>query len=96
MRLPLTAYGDAEEKFDLVRKNASLAFEPGAEKTTFMHASNFDRIVLDNVTLENSVAEPLIKIWGEGGILDADGLKCAVAKENWIKHTDEPFVCQAI
>ena len=96
VRLPLTAYGDAEEKFDLVLKNASVAFEPGAEKTTFMHASNFDRIVLDNVTLENSAAEPLIKIWGEGGILDADGLKCAVAKENWIKHTDEPFVCQAI
>ena len=96
IEMPLTAYGDKENPFTLIMQNCLIAFKKGCGKQPFMHVANFKKICLDNVTIENAEGEELIKSWSRGGPLECIGLRCDIKQEDWLKYTEEEFVCKWI
>ena len=94
--MPLTAYGSDEVPLLLTMRDVNVAFREGVMNTAFLHAANFDRILLENVCVEKENDAPLIKTWTQGGQIILRDVTCAVPEENRVVYTEEPFVCKAI
>jgi hypothetical protein len=96
IEMPLTAYGDKENPFELTLSNVEFSFKKGFEQNPFMHVANFKKIKLKNLNVKNAKGECLIKSWTEGGKFEFINLECDIDKDKLVKYTDEPFVCKWI
>lgn len=93
IQMPLTAYGDKENPFELTLNNVEFSFKEGFEQNPFMHVANYKKISLKNVNVRNARGECLIKSFGGDGEFEAINLQCDIDKENLLKPTDEEFKC---
>ena len=96
IEMPLTAYGDKENPFELTLSNVEFSFKKGFEQNPFMHVANFKKIKLKNLKVKNAKGECLIKSWTDGGKFEFINLECDIDKDKLVKYTDEPFVCKWI
>lgn len=96
IEMPLTAYGDKENPFELTLSNVDFSFKKGFENNPFLHVANFRRILLKNVNIKNACGDCLIKSWSSEGDIEMAGLECDIPKEDLIKYTTEEFVCRWI
>ena len=94
--MPLTAYGSAEVPLTLVMRDVDVAFREDVKETAFLHAANFDRILLENVRVDKAADAPLVKSWTQEGMLLFRNVEYVGAESDWVKYTDEPFKCKAI
>lgn len=94
--MPLTAYGSAEVPLLLTMRDVKVSFREGVVNTAFLHAANFDRILLENVRIEKENDAPLIKTWTQGGQIVLRNITCGIPEENRVVYTEEPFICKAI
>lgn len=94
--MPLTAYGSKDVLLTLTMRNLSVSFREEVENTAFLHAAYYDRILLENVSINKRTDAPLVKSWTEGGEILFRNVSYAVPQEEWICYTEEPFVCKAI
>lgn len=95
--MPLTAYGSPDVPVTLTMKNLDISFrEDLEENTAFMHAANYERIRMENVTINKKPDAPLIKSWTTSGQIDLRNVTCEIPEEERICYTDEPFVCKSI
>ncbi len=94
--MPLTAYGSPEEALELTMENVDVTFSPEAAHTAFLHAANYCRITLKDVTVRKKGDAPLIKTWTEGGEILFDNVNCGIPRDRWVVRTDEKFVCKSI
>lgn len=93
---PLNAYGDTECPLLLTVRNASIAFAEEREYSAMMHAYGFERILLENVRVENAVGHPLIRLWSKEGDLTVRNLTCDRDTGEISALSDEPFFAQPI
>lgn len=93
--MPLTAYGDAKEPVTVEFEDVRVAFRPEARKVSFMHACNYRRISLRNVTVTGNNAAPLIKTWSDGKV-EIDSLACGVGPDDYVGRAEEVFACTPI
>ncbi len=93
--MPLTAYGSADVPLRLTMKNIDISFRKGSEAVPLMHACNYERIELEQITLQNHCGDLLIKTWSDGEIV-LRGIKCGLEENNWIREAEEPFICRPI
>ena len=93
IEMPLTAYGDSENPFELTLKNIEFSFREGFEHNPFMHVANFKKITLEDITVKNAKGECLIKSWSKDGDVEFIGLNCSIPKDNLVKYTEEEFKC---
>lgn len=94
--MPLTAYGSCDVPLDLVIRDTRVAFREGVENTAFLHTAHFDRICLENVTVDKLCDAPLIKTWTEGGNIVLKNVSYGLPQAQWVQFTEEKFVCKAI
>ena len=93
IEMPLTAYGDKENPFELTLSNVEFSFKTGYEQNPFMNVANYKKISLKNVNVKNACGECLIKSFGGDGEFETVNLHCDIAQENLLKPTDEEFKC---
>lgn len=94
--MPLTAYGDREEPCNLTLKNVDYSFRAGFENTTFMHAANLSHLCMKDITIQNATGGIFVKLWGD--VLpetEMVNISANIAEE-YIKRTEEEFVCHPI
>lgn len=96
IEMPLTAYGDKENPFELTLNNVEFSFKKGYEENPFMHVANFKKINLKNVKVKNACGKSLIKSWSTDGEFEFTNLKCDIKDENLVDYTTEEFVCKWI
>ena len=96
IEMPLTAYGDKDNPFNLTLSNVDFSFKEGFEKNPFMHVANFHQITLKNINVKNAKGDCLIKTWTNGGEVEFINLNCDIPKENLVKFTEEEFKCSWI
>ena len=94
--MPLTAYGSPDVPLIMTLKDIDLAFREGARNVPFLHTANYERIVLENVNIDNDAGTPVIKAWTQDGEIVLRNVECQTAEEARIVYTDEPFVCKSI
>jgi len=94
--MPLTAYGSKDVPITLTMRNIDVSFREEVENTAFLHTAHVDRILLENVNVNKRCDAPLIKCWTEGGDFVMRNVRYDLPENEWICHTDEPFVCKAI
>lgn len=94
--MPLTAYGDKDIPVTVELLNVDLSIQKGFEPIDFMHAANYKKIVLENVSLKNFKGKSLIKTWSDGGKTEIENLNCDVDEKNYVTKAQDSFVCQAI
>ena len=87
--LPIQICGDPKEPLTFAIKNSTISVRKGYEKEFVIDASHFERITLDNVTLEG-YEEPTAVCRTEGTIEVVNSTPRA------IHHTDEPTNFQPI
>lgn len=92
--MPLLAYGSADVPLDMAMENVSITFDPACAGISFLHAANYARIVLDNVSVDLSAAQALVKTWSRGGTIEMK--QVAYPGEKTVVYTEESFVCQTI
>lgn len=66
--MPLTAYGDEKVKLSLLLENVNITVRSGCENIDLINACNFERIGLNNVTVNNISGECLVRAWSEGEV----------------------------
>jgi len=96
IEMPLTAYGDADNPFELTLNNIDFSFKKGYQKNPFMHVANFSKIKLKNVNVRNADGNCLIKSWSNDGEFEFKNLSCDIPEENLVEYTTEEFKCTAI
>lgn len=94
--MPLTAYGDPDTPITLELKNVSISLREGAETIDFMHVANYRRLSLEDLTLSNFKGETLVKAWSDGGAAEFRNVSVSLDEKDYLKKTDEKFVCKAI
>ncbi len=96
--MPLTAYGDPDERVKLWLRNVDASFREGAEAEAFMKAANFEIIAMEDVTIRGLSGKPLMKCWGdpEKGNAVFKNVCCDIPREMWMQYTDEKFICKPI
>lgn len=94
--MPLTAYGSPEVPLQLTLCNVSVAFREDVRDTAFLHAAHFDRILLEKVSVRKKGDAPLIRSWTRGGDIVLREVDYDAPASDWVRYTDEPFVCRAI
>ncbi len=96
--MPLTAYGDAEMPVSLTLENIEFSFRDGKEDTTFIHAANYKKIRIKNISLHGAKADHLIKSWDTDrkGEIEIINVKSDIPTDNLVVYTDEAFCCHAI
>lgn len=94
IKMPLLAYGSADVPLDMAMENVSITFDPACAGISFLHAANYARIVLDNVSVDLSAAQALVKTWSRGGTIEMK--QVAYPGEKTVVYTEESFVCQTI
>lgn len=94
--MPLTAYGDVDNKFRLSIENSNITFREGAEVDSFMRVCNHDKITLKNVNVKNFKGDCLIKTWSDDGKVEFDNFNCDISEDKLIKKAEEVFTCKPI
>lgn len=94
--MPLTAYGSPEVPLIMTLKNIDLAFREGSRNVPFLHTANYERILLENVCIDNDASTPVVKAWTKDGEIVLRNVECQTAENEQIVFTDEPFVCKSI
>ncbi len=93
---PLTAYGSSDIPIRLALEDCEISFSENRAPEAFMHLCNYDKVLLKNTTVKNVNGGELIKSWSEGGEIVADNFDTYGFDGEFLKITDEPFVCGAI
>ena len=96
IEMPLTAYGDKENPFELTLQNVAFSFKKGFEENPFMHVANFKKITLCNVAVHKACGKNLIKSWSTDGDIAITDLTCDIKEDDLVAYTTEDFVCQWI
>lgn len=94
--MPLTAYGSPDVLLTMVMRNVDVTFRENVENTAFLHAANYDRILLENVKIRKRKDAPLVKSWTQGGQILFRNVSYDAPENEWLIYTDEPFICKAI
>ena len=93
--MPLTAYGDAEDKIDITFKNVSISMRDGFTDVPLFHVGNFKKLSLCGLTVKNSTAPCLIRTWTDDNIELSD-IDAPVKEEDLIKKADTAFTARPI
>ena len=55
-----------------------------------------DRLLLENVRVDKVWDASLVKCWTDDGDPVFRNVTCGLPREQWVVHTQEPFVCKSI
>lgn len=88
--MPLDVYGDAKTRVIVEMVNMDFTFRTGFDKVAFMHAGNYERISLENVTIKAAGSAPLIKTWSQGKI-ELKNVKSDIPEARQVVPATEPF-----
>ena len=92
VRMPLTAYGDKDDKLTMTLRNVRVRFSERPE--SFLRLCNHDRVLLENVSVCGIGKDgALIEEWSDGGVVLRNVASDAGEE---IRRTDREFVCRAI
>lgn len=96
--MPLNAYGDAEMPLTLALENVEFSFRKGFENNAFIKTANYKEIRLENVKVDNCMAENLILSWSKpgDGKITVDRLDCGIPEDKLVGYPTEPFFTNAI
>lgn len=96
---PLVAYGDEKEKLIFEMKDCDIQFQEEAAIDSFLQACNYEKIMLQDVTITNLKKSPCLLTWSKGKVfleqVKADG-QSLLEEDKIIKEADRPFVCKSI
>ncbi len=92
--MPLVAYGDEKEKFRLTLSHVNISLREGCEDIALIHACNYEKIALEDVTVSNYKGDHLITAWSEGDI-EIKNLTCPSTPAT-VKEAEEAFSCVGI
>lgn len=81
--LPMQVYGDAAEPLTLTIKDSTISAREGDEKEAFIDATNFERIHLENVSIEG-YEKPTVICRSQGEVQNVNSTPVDVV------HSDEP------
>lgn len=93
--MPLTAYGDADNKIDIVFKNVSISMREGFSEVPLFHVGNFKKLTLENFTVENTAAPCLVRIWTDDTV-ELINVKAPIKEEDLIKKAEAEFSAKPI
>lgn len=93
--MPLDVYGDTNTPVIVEMKNLDFTFRPGFDAVSFIHACNYERITLDNVSVRGAGKAPLIKTWSPGKIELKNG-KSDIPEERRVVPATEKFFSRPI
>lgn len=93
--MPLIAYGDKDIPVTLELVNVDISMRESFEKTDFIHAANYKKILLENVNVGNYQGECLVKSWTSGDV-QCKNVNCGISEDRIIMQTEEEFVCGPI
>lgn len=65
IKMPLTAYGDADKKLTLKLKNCDISFVPNENEIAFIRAAHCKNIQLEQVKINNLSDVPMILQWSD-------------------------------
>ena len=93
--MPLTAYGDADNKIDLVFKNVSIAMRDGFSEVPLFHIGNFKKLTLENFTVTNTAAPCLVRTWTDDPV-EFINVSSPIVNENLVKKAEAEFSAKPI
>lgn len=93
--MPLDIYGDTAIPVSVEIKNMDFTFRNGSDNVSFIHACNYERILLDSVRIKGAGKAALIKTWSKGSIEMKD-VKCDIPEERRVVPATEPFYSKPI
>lgn len=98
LSMPLYLYGDDKLPVSLKLSDVKLSYRADCGDTTFIHAGNFAKIVLDNVTLNNNKSANLINSWDKDAAkkVKANNVKWQGSDSDLIAYPETPFECRPI
>ncbi|MBE7023325.1 MAG: hypothetical protein E7412_02550 [Ruminococcaceae bacterium] len=93
--MPLTLYGTETNKVELIMKNMSVRMRKGASVSEFIRACNYERISIDEMSIEGFDGECIVKSKGNGNIeiKNINGLSNIKA---YVLQTEEDFIIEKI
>ncbi len=92
--MPLTAYGDAENKLTLKLEDVSISLREGAEDIDLIHACNYETLTLKNVTVSNFHGDCLVRTWSDDTV-KLENVECGNPNAD-VKPADKPFFAKQI
>ncbi len=93
--MPLTAYGDAEDKIDLLFKNVSISMREGSEDAPLFHVGNFKKLTLENFTVTNTNAPCLVRTWTDDKV-ELLNVNAPLKEEDMVKKAEVAFSARPI
>ncbi len=93
--MPLTAYGDAEDKIDLVLKNVSISMREGFSGVPLFHVGNFKKLTLENFTVKNTNAPCLVRTWSDDKV-ELININAPIKEEDLVKKAETEFSAKPI
>lgn len=93
--MPLTAYGDKNDKITVKLKNVSVKIRKGSEMTAFMHLCNYDELKVDGLHLEGFEGDALVRSWSPDDSADIKNVSGDVPSV-LVKAADKPFYAKPI
>lgn len=92
--MPANAYGDGDIPLMLVLENVRIGLREGFESIDFIHACNYERIIMKNVSAPGLCGKSVVKRWSDGEI-NISGCNFGAA-ENTVTDAEEKFFAEAI
>ena len=92
--MPANAYGDGDIPLTLVLENVRIGLREGFESIDFIHACNYERIIMKNVSAPGLCGKSVVKRWSDGEI-NISGCNFGAA-ENTVTDAEEKFFAEAI
>ena len=93
--MPLFLYGTQEHRVTLTLKNVSIEMRNGSECKDLIRASNYEKIAINNMTVNGFGGECLIKSKGEGK-LELENVTCPLKEDAFVQYTEENFIVNRI
>ena len=93
--MPLTAYGDSDNKIDIVFKNVSISMREGFSDVPLFHMGNFKKLTLENFTVENTTAPCLVRTWTDDTV-ELINVKSPIKEEDLVKKAEVEFSARPI
>lgn len=93
--MPSTLYGTETNKVELIMKNVSVSMREGSYVSEFIRACNYERISIDEMSIEGFDGECIVKSKGNGN-LEMKNINCLSNIKSYVLQTEEDFIIKTI
>ena len=91
IKIPINIYGDKDDTVTATFRNIDISESDSFTAEALIHACNYKRITLDNVTLQNVPCSMLVKRWSVDGEINLHNIQSELEEDAYIGDAKEAF-----